>query len=136
MASYVPAIRQGGMIYVSGQLPLVDGKLIAEGAVPSAVGVQEAAKGAARCVINGLAAADALLKGDWSEVERVIRVGVFVWGDPGFSEQHLVANGASDLLVRAFGDSGRHARAAVGVSGLPLGASVEVELWLGLAGSA
>ncbi|QDU71630.1 RidA family protein [Mucisphaera calidilacus] len=136
VASYLPATRQNDLIVISGQLPLVDGELMVSGPVPSAVSVEKAAKAAGRCVVNALAAADALLEADWSCVERIVRVGVFVWGDEGFAEQHLVANGASDLLVRAFGDQGRHARAAVGVSGLPLGASVEVELWLGLAGSA
>ncbi|MEQ9461928.1 MAG: RidA family protein [Phycisphaeraceae bacterium] len=136
VASYLPAVRQGGVIYVSGQLPMRRGELMATGTVPSAVSVEKAATAAGQCVLNALAAADGLLGGDWSGVERILRVAVFVASDPGFGQQHVIANGASDLLVRAFGESGRHARAAVGVPGLPMNAAVEVEVWLACGGSA
>ncbi|WP_428389504.1 RidA family protein [Mucisphaera sp.] len=130
VASYVPAARHGGVIYVSGQLPLVKGELTASGPVPTETDLETAQKAAATCILNALAAADGLLQGDWSSVKSALRVAVFVNSDPSFNQHHLIANGASDLLVEAFGDAGKHARAAVGVPGLPLGAAVEVELWL------
>ncbi len=127
VAAYLPAVRAGDMIYVSGQLPLEEGKLTVTGPVPSSTAIQAAQAGARRCVLNALAAVDPLLDSDWSRLVRVVRVGVFVASDPSFTDQHLVANGASELLLEIFGEQGRHARAAVGVPSLPLGASVEVE---------
>lgn len=127
VAAYLPAIRAGDMIYVSGQLPLEDGQLTVTGPVPSSTSLDAAQAAARRCVLNALAAVDPLLDSDWSKLVRVVRVGVFVASDPTFTEQHLVANGASELLAEIFGEQGRHARAAVGVPCLPLGASVEVE---------
>lgn len=127
VAAYVPAAQVGDMIYVSGQLPMADGKLTATGPVPSATSVQDAQVAARVCVLNALAAVDGVLEGDWSRLVRAVRVGVFVASDPGFTEQHVVANGASELLASILGEPGRHIRAAVGVPSLPLGASVEVE---------
>ena len=118
----------GNTLHVSGQLPIVAGEVTVTGAVPSAVTL-EAAQGAARtCVLNALSAIDAALDGDWSRFVRVVRVGVYVNSDAGFASQHLVANGASELLVGVFGDVGRHARAAVGMAALPLNAAVEIEI--------
>ena len=128
VASYVPARRSGDNVYVSGQLPMFHGRLVAAGRVPSGVTLDEAKLAAGRCVLNGLAAADHLLGGDWSGFESVTRVGVYVASEPDFIEQHKIANGASDLLVEIFGERGKHARAAVGVASLPLDAAVEVEL--------
>ena len=125
VANYVPSKVAGGLIYVSGQLPMSGGGLTTKGPVPSVVSVEEATKAARQCVLNGIAAA--LLVG---EPTGVVRCGVFVQSDDGFDGQPAVANGASDLLVGVFGDSGKHARAAVGTNALPLGASVEVELIL------
>ncbi len=127
VAAYVPAVRVGDIIYVSGQLPLEDGQLTATGPVPTSTSLDAAQHAARRCVLNALAAVDPLIESDWSRLARVVRVGVFVASDPTFTDQHLVANRASELLVEIFGDQGRHARAAVGVPSLPLGASVEVE---------
>ena len=127
VAAYLPAIRTGNLIVVSGQLPMEDGKLTVTGPVPSSTSLDAAQHAARRCVLNALAAVDPLIDGDWSRLVRVARVGVFVASDPTFTEQHLVANGASELLFEVFGEPGRHARAAVGVPCLPLGASVEVE---------
>lgn len=126
VASYVPARRVGNLLYVSGQLPMRDGVLIATGKVPSTVAIEAAQQAARQCVLNGLAAAKAEL-GDLSAIESVVRVGVFVQSDDTFDAQHKVANGASDLLADIFGEAGRHARAAVGVNALPLNAAVEVE---------
>jgi len=127
VAAYLPAVLVGEMVYVSGQLPLEDGQLTVTGPVPGSTSLDAAQAGARRCVLNALAAVDPLLNSDWSKLVRVARVGVFVASDPTFTEQHLVANGASELLAEIFGEQGRHARAAVGVPNLPLGASVEVE---------
>jgi enamine deaminase RidA (YjgF/YER057c/UK114 family) len=127
VAAYVPAVRTGNLVFVSGQLPLTAGQLLATGSVPSAVTVDQAQEAAAQCVLNGLAILKAELGGDLSSLSRVVRIGVFVQSDDGFKDQPLVANGASELLEKLLGDSGKHARAAVGVNALPLGASVEVE---------
>lgn len=122
VASYIPAKKVGNLIYVSGQLPMREGKLMCTGPVPSEVSLEEAQAAAKQCVLNGIAAAMSV-----GEVRGVVRVGVFVQSDDGYADQPKVANGASDLLLELFGDNGRHARAAVGTNALPLDASVEVE---------
>ncbi|MBC02389.1 MAG: hypothetical protein CMJ34_03665 [Phycisphaerae bacterium] len=127
VASYVPAIRSGSLLYVSGQLPFQDGDLMTVGPVPSAVSIEAAMEGARWSAINGLAVAKQYLEGDLDRLKRVVRVGVFVQSDDRFDAQPRVANGASDLLVEVLGDAGRHARAAVGVNALPLDSAVEVE---------
>ena len=124
--AYVPAKRCGALLYVSGQLPMKDGKLLAVGQVPSQCSIDQAKTAARQCVINGLGAAKAVL-GDLAELAGVIRVGAFVSSDTSFTQQPQVANGASELLLEIFGDAGKHVRAAVGVNTLPLNASVEVE---------
>lgn len=126
VAAYVPTVRTGSLLYVSGQIPLRDGAMIAKGSVPTPVSMEQARECARQCVINGLAQAQAAL-GSIDRIRRVVRVGVFVACREGFGDQPKVANGASELLQEIFGESGRHARAAVGCSDLPLGAPVEVE---------
>ena len=128
VAEYVPAVRSGGLIFVSGQLPMRDGQLLAEGRVPEDVDLETAQRCARQAAINGLAAVDTVLAGDWAPFVRIVRVGVFVNCDHDFNLQHKVANAASELLGQLFGEAGHHARAAVGASGLPLGAPVELEL--------
>ena len=128
IADYVPSVRTGNCVYVSGMLPMRDGELIATGSVPRQVTPEDAAECARQCVLNGLAAAGVQINGDWSKFVRVVRLAVFVNSDPDFQLQHKVANGASELLGQLFGEAGRHVRAAVGASGLPLGAPVEVEM--------
>ena len=124
--AYVPVKRAGHLLYVAGTLPMLDGKLMATGPVPSRTAV-DAAKGAARqCVINALGAVKTV-HGTLDEVAGVVRVGCFVASDATFTGQPGVANGASELLLELFGDAGKHVRAAVGVNVLPLDASVEVE---------
>jgi enamine deaminase RidA (YjgF/YER057c/UK114 family) len=125
--AYVPAKRVGNLIYVAGQLPMKDGKLMAVGQVPSRRSVEEATAAARQCAINALAAVQ-VIDGGIDILTGVARVGVFVSSDSGFTQQPQVANGASELLLELFGESGRHVRAAVGVNTLPLDASVEVEL--------
>lgn len=127
VAAYVPAVRTGNLVFVSGQLPLTAGQLMASGPVPSKVPIDQAQEAAAQCVLNGLAVLKAELHGDLRKLIRVVRIAVYVQSDDGFKDQPLVANGASELLETLIGDAGKHARAAVGVNALPMGASVEVE---------
>jgi len=123
--AYVPAKRVGNLVFVAGQLPMRDGKLTASGTVPSSCDVDQANAAAKVCVINALAAVDSI--GLLDEIKSVVRLGVFVASDVGFTQQPQVANGASNFLIELLGDAGKHTRAAVGVSALPLGASVEIE---------
>lgn len=128
VAAYVPCVRTGNLIFVSGQLPFAAGSLLATGPVPTKTPLDQAQAAAQQCLLNGLAIVKAELNQDLSRVKRVVRLGVFVQSSDGFAEQPSVANGASELAVQLFGDAGKHARAAVGVNALPLNASVEVEL--------
>ena len=121
--AYVPAKRVGNLIYVSGQVPMKDGKLLASGQVPSRCSIEQAKAAARQCAINALAALNTL-SGGIDEIVGVVRVGAFISSDPSFHQQPQVANGASELMLEIFGDAGKHARAAVGVSALPLDASV------------
>lgn len=129
VAAYVPAVRTGDLVFTSGQLPFVDGQLGTTGVVgeqPVDVSPDEAAALARRCAINAVAAVASLV--DVDSVVRVVKVTGFVASAPGFVGQPAVVNGASELLGQVFGDAGRHARSAVGVAALPLGAPVEVEI--------
>tara|TARA_Y100000589_G_scaffold178545_1_gene169085 strand:- start:2749 stop:3213 length:465 start_codon:yes stop_codon:yes gene_type:complete len=128
VAAYVPSVHAQGLIFISGQIPLKEGSLMATGTVPSETAVDQAVSAARQCAINALAVLKSSLEGDLDRVKRIVRIGVFVASDPGFTDQPLVANGASELMLEVFGDAGRHARAAVGSVALPLNASVEVEL--------
>lgn len=128
VAAYIPFVRSGSLIFVSGQLPMRDGALLATGQCPSQVPMEKAQEAARQCVLNGLAVVADALGGSLDRVERIVRLGVFVSSADGFTEQPKVANGASELLQQVFGERGRHARAAVGVNALPLGACVEVEM--------
>ncbi len=128
VASYIPFVRAGDLVFISGQLPFREGKLLAAGKVPTDI-TPDAAQAAARlAAINALAILKDACAGDLDHVLRIVRVGVFVASADDFTAQPAVANGASDLLVAVFGEAGRHARAAVGANTLPLGATVEVEL--------
>lgn len=130
VANYVPAVRAGNLVFTSGQLPFVNGELPVHGKVcTGAEGIvkpERATAAARQCAINALAAIDGLIGID--AVVRVVKVTGFVASAPGFTGQPGVLNGASDLLGEIFGDAGVHARSAVGVAELPLGAPVEVEL--------
>jgi len=127
VGAYVPCVRTGNLVIVSGQLPMSAGKLLAVGSVPSAVDETQATECARQCVLNGLAILKAELDGDWSRLARVVRLGAFVQSDDGYGGQPQIVNGASDLLLQLLGDAGRHARAAVGTNALPLNAPVEIE---------
>ena len=127
VAAYVPAMRSGSLVFTSGQLPMVDGKLPATGKVGAEVSAEEAKQLAERCALNALAAVKAEI-GELSRVRRVVKVVGFVASAPSFTGQPAVINGASELLGKVFGEAGAHARSAVGVAVLPLDAPVEVEL--------
>lgn len=127
VAAYVPCVRTGNLVFVSGQLPFTGQSLLATGKVPTQVSIDQAQSAAAQCVLNALSVLKAELDGDLSRLKRVVRVGAFVQSADDFDKQPQVANGASELLEKLLGDAGRHARAAVGVNALPLNAAVEVE---------
>ncbi len=127
VAAYVPTARAGDLVFVAGQLPFVDGKLPRTGRLGDGVTIEQGQELARIAAINALAALKAEV-GELSRVKRIVRVGAFVASANDFTDQPKVANGASELLQQAFGEKGRHARAAVGVNVLPLGAPVEVEL--------
>lgn len=131
VAAYVPAVVTGRYVYTSGQLPIVDGALVETGKVGAEVSPERAQELAALCALNAIAAVKsvALLE----SVTRVVKVTGFVASAPGFTGQPGVVNGASNLLLEAFGDVGAHARSAVGVAELPLNAPVEVEMIVELA---
>ena len=126
-AAYVPAVKTENLVFTAGQLPVVDGKLVQEGKVGSDVTPEDAKKMAEICALNALAAIS--LVADIDQIEKIIRVGGFVNSAPGFVAIPAVINGASELLIKIFGEvNGKHARTAVGVAELPLNAPVEVEM--------
>jgi enamine deaminase RidA (YjgF/YER057c/UK114 family) len=126
VAAYVPAVQTGQHVYVSGQLPIADGQLLATGKVGAEVTAEDAKALARRCALNALAAIDSVV--GLEQVARVVKVVGFVASAPGFTGQPGVINGASELFGEVFGPAGQHARSAVGVAELPLGAPVEVEV--------
>jgi enamine deaminase RidA (YjgF/YER057c/UK114 family) len=126
LAAYVPAVQSGRQVYISGQLPLVEGRLLATGKVGAEVSADRANELAAACALNALAAVDALV--GLEAVSKVIKLTGFVAAADGFTAIPNVVNGASELLGAVFGEAGKHARSAVGVAELPLGAPVEVEV--------
>jgi enamine deaminase RidA (YjgF/YER057c/UK114 family) len=127
VAAYVPAVRSGDLVWTSGQVPMVAGKLAATGLVGGTVSGDDAAGLARICALNALAAIKAEV-GNLDEIERVVKVVGYVASTPDFTGQPAVVNGASELLGELFGAAGRHARSAVGVAALPLGAPVEVDV--------
>jgi len=125
VASYVPAVEVGGMLYISGQLPFVDGKVVT-GRLGENVSLEAGEAAARACGIMLIAQMKAAL-GSLDRVERIVKLGAFIASTPEFNAQPKVANGASDLMVQVFGAAGQHARSAVGVPVLPLGAAVEID---------
>jgi enamine deaminase RidA (YjgF/YER057c/UK114 family) len=123
------AVVDGNTIYASGQVPFDGAELHYKGKVPSEVSAEDAKKAAALCAANGLRAVRRLV-GSLDNVTRVVRITGYVNSDSDFTDQHVVMNGASELVLEVFGDAGRHARTALGLAQLPLGASVEVEMIL------
>lgn len=127
LAAYVPTMRDGDTIYTSGQLPLIDGQLAATGKVGETITVEDAQNYARICVLNGLAAIKAEV-GDLEKISQITKVVGFVSSAADFEQQHIVINGASEFLGEIFGETGTHARSAVGVAMLPMNAPVEVEM--------
>ena len=127
LASYIPAVQAGDMVYTSGQIPMKDGKLLYTGKVGKEVTPEQANEAAKLCAINCLSAIKGVI-GDLDKIDKVFKVVGFVNSAAGFNAQPKVINGASDFLGEVFGDAGKHARSAVGVSDLPIDAPVEVEV--------
>jgi enamine deaminase RidA (YjgF/YER057c/UK114 family) len=127
VASYIPAKKVGNLIFTSGQLPMVNGELISKGLLGQSVEIEEANMAAKICTLNALAAIKNLI-GDLDKIQQIVKVTGYVACVPTFFEQPAVVNGASEFLVELFGESGKHARSAVGMSSLPLNSSVEIEL--------
>lgn len=129
VASYVPCVRNGDLVITSGQLPLKDGALVATGLLGRDLDVAAGQDAARWCAVNVLAQTKALI-GDLGAIKRVLKITVFVAATQDFGEHHLVANGASDLLLDVLGERGEHSRSAIGVAGLPLNAPVEIEAFI------
>jgi len=127
LAAYIPAIRTGGYVYTSGQIPFADGELKYGGKIGFDLSIEEGQEAAELCVLNALSAVKSVI-GDLNKIEQIIKVTVFVNSADGFTDQPKVANGASELLGNIFGDAGRHVRSAVGVNELPVNSVVEVEM--------
>jgi enamine deaminase RidA (YjgF/YER057c/UK114 family) len=127
LANYVPAVRTGNLLVISGQVCQWNGERRYVGKLGAEIGLEDGKAAARLCGLNLLAQAKRALDGDLDRIVRVVRLGGFVNAVPGFTEQPQVVNGASDLMVEVFGEAGRHARAAVGVGSLPGGVAVEVE---------
>lgn len=127
VGSYLPALRVGDLVLTSGQLPMLEGRLMAVGKVGGGASMLQATDAARQATLNALAQV-AAVAGGLDRIARIVRLGVFVNSAPGFTDQAKVANAASDLLVSVFGDAGKHVRTSVGVAELPLDAVVEIEL--------
>ena len=125
--SYIPVVTTGNLAFVSGQIPMKDGKVVFEGKVPENQSVESARDAAKICIINGLAQLKASL-GSLDKITKFVRISGFVNSNPNFAEQPKVINAASDLLVEIFGDMAKHSRIAVGVANLPLNSTVEIDM--------
>ena len=125
--SYIPVVTTGNLAFVSGQIPIKEGKVVFEGKVPEKQSVDSAREAAKICIINGLAQLKANL-GSLDKITKFIRISGFVNSEPDFTEQPKVINAASDLLVEVFGDMAKHSRIAVGVASLPLNSTVEIDM--------
>jgi enamine deaminase RidA (YjgF/YER057c/UK114 family) len=127
VAAYIPAKQTGNLVFTAGQLPMINGELISKGLLGQDVEIDEANKAARICTLNALAAIKGVV-GDLDRIKQIVRVVGYVASVPTFTQQPAVINGASELLLEIFGESGKHARSAVGMAVLPLNASVEIEL--------
>ncbi len=127
LAAYVPALQSGGFVYTAGQLPIVDGQLKFSGKLGKEINEEEGKKAAEICALNCLSAVKGVL-GSLDEIEQIVKLTVFVNSAEGYTNQPIVANGASELMEKIFGEKGKHARSAVGVNELPKNAPVEIEM--------
>ncbi|WP_174800791.1 RidA family protein [Martelella limonii] len=132
-ANYVPFTISGNLLYISGQLPMENDQMVAKGHLGNTVSLEDGQRAARACAINIIAQAKAALDGDLTRITRILRINGFVASTPDFTDQHLVINGASNLLAEVFADAGKHSRAAVGMASLPLGAAVEIDAILEIA---
>ncbi len=128
VAAYVPAVQAGNLVFVSGQLPFVDGKIKYTGKLGKDLTIAEGYEAAKLCAINALSIVKSVIGDDWSKVQRIVRLSGFVASADGFTDQPKVINGASEFFQAVFGTAGEHARSALGVNELPLGAAVELEV--------
>lgn len=129
VAAYIPAVNTGDMVFTAGQIPFVKGELKYKGRLGESLSIDEGYQAAKICCMNALAAVKGVVN-SLDDVERIVKLTVFVNSAPDFTDQAKVANGASETIVEIFGEAGRHARSAVGTNTLPLGAAVEVEIIL------
>ena len=127
LAAYTPSLQVGDMVYTSGQVPIENGELKYSGKIGADLSVEEGQKAAEICALNGLSAIKSVIK-DLDKIEQILKLTVFVNSADGFTDQPKVANGASELLGRIFGNAGRHVRSAVGVNELPIDSAVEIEI--------
>jgi len=127
VANYVPWLRTGDLVFISGQGPMLDGKIVYTGTLGDGVSVEDGAKAARLCAINIISQLREACDGDLDRVKRIVKLVGFVNASPSFADHPKVINGASDLMVEVFGDKGRHSRSAVGAPSLPFAISVEVE---------
>ena len=127
LAAYIPAKKSGNLVFTAGQLPMVDGVLVAQGFLGKNVEIEDAYQAARICTLNALAAIKGVI-GDLDQIKQIVRVVGYVASVPEFTQQPAVVNGASELLLEIFGENGKHARSAVGMAVLPLNAAVEIEL--------
>ncbi|MBL4790853.1 MAG: RidA family protein [Kordiimonadaceae bacterium] len=127
LANYVPYVRTGNLLSISGQIPMQNGKLVYEGKVGDTVSLEDALGAARLCALNIVAQIKTACDGDLNRVKRIVKLGGFVNGTDGFGDQPKIINAASDMMVEIFGDIGRHSRSAVGVNGLPLNVPVEID---------
>ena len=125
--SYVPVVKTGNLAYVSGQIPMKDGKIIFSGKVPDQQSIESAQDAAKLCVINALSQLNSYF-GSLENITKIVKISGFVYSTPDFSEHPKIINTASDLLVRIFGDNGKHSRIAIGVTSLPLNSTVEIDM--------
>ena len=135
VAAYVPAVEAGGLLHISGQLPFDEAGQLMHGRLDGADDVARGQEAAKRCALMLVAQIKAALGGSLDRVERIVKLGAFIASGPEFTDQPKVANGASELMVALFGEAGKHARSAVGVPVLPLGAAVEVDAIVALRGA-
>ena len=126
-ANYVPYVQSGNQLFIAGQIPFLNGVKAHIGKLGDGFSIEQGQDAARACALNILAQAKAAAGGDWTRIVRCVKLGVFVNGTPDFDQQPAVANGASDLMVAVLGESGKHARAAVGVASLPFGVAVEID---------
>ncbi|HBR69132.1 MAG TPA: hypothetical protein DEA55_07140 [Rhodospirillaceae bacterium] len=126
-ANYVPFVVSGNMLFVAGQIPFLNGEKMHLGRLGENLSIEQGAEAAKACALNILAQANAAAGGDWSRIKRCVKLGAFVNCTPDFTDHPKVVNGASDLIVAAMGEAGKHARFAVGAPSLPLGVAVEID---------